>query len=138
MCLKKFLVLFVLFLCGCGNKAHLNCSYVDNSSILGSKKISDVIEFMDDEIISYKRNIVFSFHSEMNENSRSIYKLVKLEGKALKKYIGGRYRISRNDDSVSMIFSSRKPNNLKYIGIDGSYSYDDVLSVYGELGFSCK
>jgi len=136
--LKKFFVFFVLFLCGCSNKVVLNCSYVDNSSILGSKKVNDVITFNNDKIVSYKRNIIFSLNSDVSRNSKSVYKIVKLEGKALKKYIGGKYRIKRNDDSVSMSFRSKRFNNLKYIGIDSSYGYEQVTSVYSELGFACK
>ncbi len=135
--MKKFFVLFILFLCGCSDRIILNCSYVDSSSILGSKKINDVIEFRNDAIISYKRNIDFSLHSDIKD-SRSVYRIVKLEGKALKKYIGGKYKMNRSDSIVSMSFSSKKFNNLKYIGIDISYGYDEVLSVYSNLGFVCK
>ena len=135
--LKKLFVLFVIFLCGCSNKTSLSCNYVDNSSILGSKKVNDIIEFRDDKIIYYKRNIDFSLHSGMKD-SRSVYKVIKLEGKALKKYIGGKYKISRSNDLVSMSFSSKRFNNLKYIGIDSNYSYEQVRGVYNNLGFECK
>lgn len=134
--LKKFFVLFALFLCGCSNKVQLNCSYVDNSSILGSKKVNDIITFKDDEIISYERNIDFSLQSGIN--SKNAYKVVKLEGKVLKRYIGGKYKIKRRSNSISMSFSSKRINNLKYIGIDSNYSYEQAKSVYSELGFSCK
>lgn len=130
-------VLLLFLLCGCSNKMVLNCNYVDNSSILGSKKVNDVITFNSDKIISYERNIDFSLHSGIKD-SKSVYRIVKLEGKALKKYIGGRYKIRRNSDLVSMSFRSKKLNNLKYIGIDINYGYDEVKSVYSELGFSCK
>lgn len=115
----------------------LNCSYVDNSSILGSKTVSDVVVFNNDKIISYKRNIDFNLHNGI-KGSKSVYMIVKLEGKSLKKYIGGKYKISRSGDSVNMSFNSRKFNNLTYIGIDSSYGYDQVISVYSELGFVCK
>ena len=136
--MKKFVCLFFLFLCGCSNKVQLNCSYVDNSSILGSKSINDIIVFNSDKIVSFERNINFSLHSDMNKDFRIVYRIVKLEGKALKKYIGGKYRIKRSSDLVSMSFRSKKINNLKYIGIDINYGYDEVKSVYSELGFSCK
>lgn len=135
--LKKFLVLFLFILCGCSNKVVLNCSYVDNSSILGSKEVRDIITFKNDKIISYNRNIEFSLHGNIKE-SKSAYKIVKLEASALKKYIGGKYKISRDSDSVSMSFNSKKVNNLKYIGIDSNYGYDEVLSLYNNLGFICK
>ena len=135
--MKKVFVLFIFLLCGCSNKASLNCSYVDSSSILGSTKVNDVIEFRNDKIISYKRSIDFSLHSGIKD-LRSAYKAVKLEGKALKKYIGGKYRATHNSDSVSMSFSSKKTSNLKYIGIDSGYGYDQVINVYNSLGFSCK
>lgn len=135
--LKKFLVLFLFILCGCSNKAVLNCSYTDNSSLIGSKEVSDIITFKNNKIFSYNRIIDFNLHSDIKE-SKSVYKVVVLEGKALKKYIGGKYRISRDIDSVNMSFSSKKINNLKYIGIDSSYGYDEVLNLYNNLGFSCK
>ncbi len=136
--MKKYFVLLFLFLCGCSNKTVLSCSYVDNSSILGSKKVSDVVVFKNEKIISYRRNIDFSLQSGMAKDSKSVYKIIKLEGKALKKYIGGKYKISCNSDSVSMSFNSKKFNNLKYIGLDSNYSYDEVKSVYSDLGFVCK
>ena len=115
----------------------LNCSYVDNSSILGSKKVNDIITFMDDKIISYRRNIDFNLHSDIKD-SRSVYRIIKFEGKALKKYIGGKYKISRGVSEVNMSFSSKRFTNLKYIGIDSNYSYEQVKGVYSELGFECK
>ena len=130
-------VLLIILLCGCSNKVVLNCSYLDNSSIFGSKKVNDIITFKGDRIISYNRNIDFILHNDMKD-SKSVYKIVKLEGKALKKYIGGRYKIKRNIDLVSMSFSSKKVNNLNYIGIDSSYGYEQIKNVYGDLGFSCK
>lgn len=134
--MKKFFVLLIFLLCGCSNKLVLNCSYVDNSSILGSKKVNDIITFKDDKIISYERNIGFSLQNGIS--SRSVYRIVKLEGKALKKYIGGKYKISKNNSDIGLVFSSKKINNLKYIGIDINYGYDHVLNVYSELGFVCK
>lgn len=134
--MKKLFLLFFLFLCGCSNKVSLSCSHIDNSSILGIKKVNDVIDFKNNIIISYKRNVILQGNS--NSDSKSVYKVVKLEGKALKKYIGGKYKISRNNDLVSMNFSSKKTNNLNYIGIDKSYSYDEVSSIYNEMGFECK
>ena len=135
--MKKFFVFLIFVLCGCANKVSLSCSYIDNSSILGCKKVNDIITFRDNKIISYERNIDFSLHSG-TKDLRSIYRIVKLEGKALRKYIGGKYKIRRSGNSVSMSFNSKKFNNLKYIGLDSNYSYDDVLSVYSDLGFSCK
>ena len=136
--MKKFFVLFILFLCGCSNKVSLSCSYVDNSSIFGSKQVNDIIEFKDDRIISFKRNIIFSLKNDLNKDIKSVYRIAKLEGKALKKHIGGTYKIRRSTDVVSLFFNSKNFNNLKYIGIDINYSYDEVMSVYSELGFSCK
>ena len=134
--LRKFFVLFVLFLCGCSNKVQLNCSYLDNSSIFGSKKVNDIITFKDDKIIFYERNIDFSLQGGIN--SKNAYKVVKLEGKSLKRYIGGRYKIKRRSNSINMSFSSKRVNNLKYIGINNNYGYDEVVNVYSDLGFSCK
>ena len=136
--MKRIFVLFILFLCGCANKVQLNCNYVDNSSILGSKSVNDVIVFKNDKIIFFKRSIVFNSNSNIDTNLKNVYKVIKTEGKALKKYIGGKYRIKRNSDSVNMIFRSKKVNNLKYIGLDSNYGYDEVLSVYSELGFVCE
>lgn len=136
--MKRIFVLFILFLCGCSNKVILNCNYVDNSSIMGSKSVNDVIVFKNDKIIFFKRSIVFNSNSNIDTNLKNVYKVIKTEGKALKKYIGGKYRIKRNSDSVNMIFSSKKFNNLKYIGLDSNYGYDEVLSVYSELGFVCE
>ena len=135
--MKKLFVLFILLLCGCSNKVVLNCSSVDSSSFLGIKKVNDIIAFKNDKIISYRRNIDFSLHDGIKD-LKSVYKIVKLEGKALKKYVGGKYRIKRNIDGVSMSFSARKVNNLKYIGIDSNYDYEQVVSFYSELGFECK
>ena len=135
--MKKLLVLFIVFLCGCSSKTVLNCSYVDSSSILGSKKVNDVIEFKNDKIVFYARNIDFNLNDSMKD-SRSVYKIVKLEGKALKKYIGGKYKIIKSNNEVNLVFSSKKFNNLSYIGIDKDYSYDQVISVYNSLGFGCK
>lgn len=130
-------VLFILLLCGCSNKISLDCSYIDNSSILGSKRVNDIITFKNDKIISYERNINFSLHGDIKDSS-GVYKIVKLEGKALKKYIGGKYKIRRNNGIISMSFNSKKVDNLKYIGIDNSYGYDEVVNIYNGLGFECK
>jgi hypothetical protein len=135
--LKKFFVLFVIFLCGCSSKSQLNCNYVDSSSIFGNKSVNDIIFFKNDRIISYRRGIVFNLHSGIADSS-SVYKIVKMEGKALKKYIGGRYEISKSSNEVSFVFNSKKINNLNYIGIDSNYGYDEVRAVYNELGFECK
>lgn len=136
--MKKLIILLILLFCGCSNKVNLNCSYVDNSSILGIKKTKDTIVLKNNKIISFNRNINFSLQSGVSDIS-SIYKVIKLEGKALKKYIGGKYKISKDNNSVSMIFNIKKINdNLNYIGIDTSYDYDEIVSVYSELGFSCK
>ena len=126
------MVLFFLFLCGCSNNTKLNCSYVDNSSILGSKNIDDVIHFRNNRIVSYERIINFS----VNNDLRSVYKIVKLEGKALKKNIGGKYKISKSYSEVRLVFRSKKTDNLSYIGIDSNY--DQVIDAYNGLGFSCK
>ena len=136
--MKKWYVLFVLFLCGCSNKVQLNCSYVDNSSILGSKSVNDVIVFKSDKIISFNRSIIFNSNSNIDTDLKTVYKVIKTEGKALKKYIGGKYKIRRNSDGVNMVFSSKRLNNLKYIGLDSEYGYDSVLGVYSELGFVCE
>ena len=136
--MKKWYVLFVLFLCGCSNKVQLNCSYVDNSSILGSKSVNDVIVFKNDKIISFNRSIIFNSNSNIDTDLKTVYKVIKTEGKALKKYIGGKYKIRRNSDGVNMVFSSKRLNNLKYIGLDSEYGYDSVLGVYSELGFVCE
>ena len=134
--MRRFFVLFVFFLCGCAGKVQLNCSYIDNSSIFGSKKVNDLIEFKKDRIIYFERNIDFNIN--LSGNKRDVYRIVKSEGKALKKYIGGKYRINYNSDSIDMVFHVKRFNNLKYIGIDSEYGYDSVLSVYSELGFECK
>lgn len=125
-------------MCGCSTRSVLNCSYIDSSSILGSKRVSDVIEFRNDKIISFRRNIDFSLHDGMGKDIGTVRKLVKIEGKSLKKYINGRYRVNRNSDGVSLSFVAKRFSNLKYIGIDINYGYDQVLNVYSELGFSCK
>ena len=135
--MKKLFVFLLFFLCGCSNKVILNCSYVDNSSILGSRKVNDIIKFGNDRIVSYNRNVSFYFRSGIKDSS-SIYKTIRLEGRALKKYIGGKYRVSKSGDGINMSFNSRKINNLKYIGVDSSYGYDQVMGVYNELGFVCK
>lgn len=135
--MKKLFVLLVLFLCGCSNNNILKCSYVSNDSIFGSKRVNDILTFKDAKIVSYKRNINFNLNSGIKD-SRSVYKIIKLEGKALKKYIGGKYTIIRNSDLVSMSFSSKKTNNLKYIGIDANYNYEQVKSIYSDLGFNCE
>ena len=135
---KLYVLLILLLLCGCSNKVILNCNFVDSSSILGSKSIIDIITFKNNKIVSFERDINFSLHSDLNKDVKSIYKTVKLEAKSLKKYIGGKYRISKYSDSVKMSFNSKRIGNLIYIGIDGNYGYDDVLGVYSNLGFECK
>ena len=135
--LKKLLVLFFLFLCGCSNNTKLNCSYTDNSSILGTRQINDVLYFKNNHIVSYERSIIFTINSNIND-VKSVYKSVKLDGKVLKKHIGGKYKISKNSSEVRLIFNSKKTNNLKYLGIDSDYSYDQVIDVYNGLGFTCK
>ena len=136
--MKRIFVLFILFLCGCSNKVILKCNYVDNSSILGSKSVNDVIVFKNDKIISFNRSIVFNSNSNIDTDLKTVYKVIKTEGKALKKYIGGKYRIRHSSDSVNMIFRSKKFNNLKYIGLDSEYGYDEVIGIYSELGFVCE
>lgn len=135
--MKKLLAIFLLILCGCSNNTKLNCSYTDNSSILGSKQISDIVFFKNNLIVSYERSIIFSINGDIND-IKSVYRSVKLDGKVLKKYIGGKYKISKNSSEVRLVFSSKKTSNLKYIGIDNSYSYDQVISVYNSMGFSCE
>ncbi len=132
--MKRFLFIFLLVLCGCSNKVNLNCSYVDNSSIFGNKSIIDTFSFKNNHIISYERSIDYS----VNNDIRSVYKIVKLEGKALKKYIGGKYSMNKNNSSVVLVFNSKNVDNLKYIGIDNNYGYDEVISVYSGLGFDCQ
>lgn len=135
--MKKLLTIFLLLLCGCSNNTKLNCSYADNSSILGSRQISDIVYFKNNHIISYERSIIFSINGDVND-VKSVYKSVKLDGKVLKKYIGGKYKLSKNSSEVRLVFISKKTDNLNYIGIDSSYGYDQIISVYNNMGFSCK
>ena len=135
--MKKLLFLFIILLCGCSNNTKLNCSYIDNSSILGSKQVSDVVSFKNNHIIAYERSIIFNINSNIND-VKSVYKNVKLDGKALRKHIGGKYKISKNSSEVRLVFNSKKTGNLKYLGIDSDFSYDQVIDVYNGLGFSCK
>lgn len=135
--LKRLLVLFILLLCGCSNNTKLNCSYIDNSSILGSRRINDAVYFRNNHIVSYERSIIFNINGDIND-IKSVYKSVKLDGKVLKKHIGGKYKISKNSSEVRLVFNSKKTGNLKYLGIDSDFSYDQVIDVYNGLGFSCK
>lgn len=125
--------MIALFFCGCSNKIVLNCSSVNNDSILGSKFVNDVFIFEGGEIVSFRRVIKYSLNSEID--SKFAYKALKIEGKALKKYIGGKYKIS---DNVNMIFSAKKFDRLNYIGVQSSYGYNDIVDVYSNLGFECK
>ena len=131
--MKRFFIFCTLFFCGCSNKIVLNCSSVNNDSILGSKHVDDVFIFESGEIVSFRRVIKYSLNSDVD--GKFAYKALKLEGKALKKYIGGKYKIS---DNVNMIFSAKGFDKLNYIGIDSSYGYDDIVNSYSNLGFECK
>lgn len=130
--MKRVILLISLFLFGCSNKTVLSCNYVDNGSILGSKNINDVFIFQNNRIVSYKRIVNYS----ISVDSKLVYKYVKLDGKSLKKYIGGSYSIKNYDDYISLIFSSKNFDRLSYV--DSSYGYNDVLNAYGNLGFTCK
>ena len=95
--------------------------------------MDDVFIFEGGKIVSFRRVIKYSLNSDVD--SKFAYKGLKLEGKALKKYIGGKYKIS---DNVNMIFSAKGFDKLNYIGIDSSYGYDDIVNSYSNLGFECK
>lgn len=131
--MKRFFLLLALFVCGCSNKIVLDCSSVDSASILGSKQVDDVFVFESGKIVSFRR--IIRYNLKDNIDSRFVYKTLKLEGKALKKYIGGKYKIT---DNSNMIFSAKRFDRLNYIGIDSSYSYDNIVNIYSGLGFECK
>ena len=125
--------MIALVFCGCSNKIVLNCTSVNNDSILGSKQVDDVFILEGDDIVSFRRVIKYNLNSDID--SKLVYKALKLEGKALKKYIGGKYKIN---DNVNMIFSAKRFDRLNYVGIDSSYRYDDIVNFYNNLGFECK
>ena len=132
--MKRLFVLISMFLFGCSNKIVLNCSYVDSSFLLGNKNTNDVFIFKNNRIISYKKVIIFDINDDTDR--KLVSKYVKLDGKSLKKYIGGNYSIKNYDDRISLIFNTKNFDKLNFV--DSSYGYDDVLNAYSSLGFMCK
>jgi hypothetical protein len=133
--MKKFLLILILLLCGCQNKITLSCKYIDQTSIFGKKTITDTIIFNNDIPIIYKKNIVFTLNNEIKEKNK-IYKIIKLEAKTLKKYIKGKYKITKQNENIIMNFTSKKKFNLNYIT---TYTqYEGIKQDYENNGFECK
>lgn len=137
--MKKYLVLFILLMCGCSNKTTLTCTYIDQTSIYGIKKIVDKIYFKNDKITSYEKSIDFTLNNEIKETNKT-YKIIKNEAKTLKKYIGGKYKINKTNKNINMLFTVNKikKDNLKYINIDIEKNYIKTKEIYTNKGFECK
>lgn len=133
--MKKYLILLVLLICGCANKQTLTCTYIDQTSIYGTKKITDTIIFNNTIPVIYKKNINFTLNNEIKENSK-IYKTIKLEAKTLKKYIKGKYKITRENETIKMNFTSNKKFNLNYITTNNEY--ENIKTDYENKGYECK
>ncbi|MBO5183115.1 MAG: hypothetical protein J6B64_01830 [Bacilli bacterium] len=111
----------------------MNCNYVDYSCIYGVRSVYDRLVFENDKLVSFNRNIVVSVHDNLN-----VKKSLKLEGKAFKKLVGGKYRLSDGGDNVKLVLKAKPSSNFNYIGIDVNDGYENIKSSYSSLGFSCK
>ncbi len=138
--MKRCLFLLIFLCVGCSGRVSLSCSYSDINSIYGVKNINDYLVFKGDKLISFRRNINFSVYSDMSGSIRTIYKSMKKEGRVFKKFVGGKYRVSRSNGGVNMILTVEEfnNNNLSYIGIDVNDNYSSFLDTYESMGFSCK
>lgn len=133
--MKRFLCFF-LFCVGC-SKTSLSCTSVDYSSFMGSKNVSDVLVFKDDNLVQFNRNIKFSVNSNLSK--KMVYKYLKNEGKVFKRFVGGKYSVSFDGDVVVLNIKSRKisDDDVTFLSFN-SRDYEDIKSSYSELGFSCK
>lgn len=137
--MKKYLFFLIFFCIGCSRHVSLNCSYSDINSIYGVKVINDTLVFKSDRLISFKRDIDFNFYSDMVGNIRSVYKGMKKEGRAFKKFIGGKYSVSKSSSGVNLVLTVSDFNNkLSYFGINEDDGYSDMLETYESMGFSCE
>ena len=133
--MKKYLIFLICLICGCQNKITLTCKYIDQTSIYGKKTITDIIIFKNNIPIIYKKNIYFTINNEIKEKN-NIHKIIKLEGKALKKYIRGKYKIQKQNNTINMNFTSYKKFDLSYITTNTNY--EDIKQDYESKGFECK
>lgn len=133
--MKKYLIFLICLICGCQNKITLTCKYIDQTSIYGKKAITDIIIFKNNIPIIYKKNIYFTINNEIKEKN-NIHKIIKLEGKALKKYIRGKYKIQKQNNTINMNFTSYKKFDLSYITTNTNY--EDIKQDYESKGFECK
>ena len=138
--MKKYLILLLLFCIGCSKNVNLNCTITDNNSIYGNKKISDTLIFKNDKLIKFTRTIKFSFYNDMTYNIKNVYKSMKNEAKTFKKFVGGKYKIGKDSNSITTINNTKKfkDEKLSYIGIDNNSNYTTIKSNYKDMGFSCK
>lgn len=133
--MKKYLIILIFLLCGCQNKQILTCKYIDQTSIYGIKNITDTITFKNNILITYKKNINFTLNNEIKEKNK-IHKTIKLEAKTLKKYIKGKYKITKQNNSIIMNFKSNKKFNLNYITTNTDY--ENIKKDYEIKGYECK
>lgn len=134
--MRKYMIFLFLFCIGCSRQTNLTCTYIDQTSIYGVKKITDNLTFKNDKLISYERIINFKIDERFINSSNDIYKFIKKESKTIKKYINGKYKISRSNSYINSIISIKKFNNndLSYLKID----MDNIKESYESLSFICS
>lgn len=137
--MKKYLIILLLFCIGCSNKKTLTCTYIDKSSIYGTKTITDNLKFKNDKLTSFKRNINFNIEEPFTKYKKNIYNSMKQEAKTFKKYIGGKYKIVKNNNQINLIINIKKikKNNFSYMKIVID-NYNDSKESYNSIKFECE
>lgn len=137
--MRKYLIILIFICIGCSSKTILSCTYIDQTSIYGTKIITDNLTFKNDKLISYQRNIEFNIEDYFTKYKNNIYKSMKQEAKIFKQYIGGKYKINKKNNQINLMINIKKirNNDFSYIKIN----IDDYTSAehsYQSIKFICE
>lgn len=143
---KLYILIFILFLCSCGNKEKKEEKVLDSIIIHDIKFTSDSISFSvekptnlnyklykDDDIVS--ENIVFSTNEITNLNSDTNYKLVvsSNNNNKVEEYIKTE-KITTLRFGGDVIMSNAFENYIKSNGVD--YMWSDVSNLFNSSDYS--
>lgn len=137
--MKKYLIILIFLCIGCSSKTILTCTYIDQTSIYGTKTTIDTLTFKNEKLTAYQRNINFTLENEMTKNINNIYKSMKQETKTFKKYIGGKYKMNKRTNQINLTINIKKvkTNDFSYIKINTN-DYSTTKKSYESLGFTCE
>lgn len=137
--MKKYLIILIFLCIGCSSKNILSCTYVDQTSIYGTKIITDNLTFKNEKLISYQRKIDFNIEDNFIKYKNNIYKYMKQEAKTFKQYIGGKDKINKKNNQINLMINIKKirNNDFSYIKINID-DYASSKNSYQSINFTCE